>query len=117
MPVTFIELIGYIKSVSPAQSSRNNNTFFGTQVKTEGSTSKVRVMCNYNTKRNLFVSKCESKSPIKLSCLSPTATGLIFYNSNIGSRITDVPGVTFKYVNTEKISMKNIADIAPKNYH
>ena len=72
-------------------------------------------MGNYNTQRNLFVSKCESKSPIKLSCLRPTATGLIFYNSNIGSRITDVPGVTFKYENTEKVSMKNIEDIiAPK---
>ena len=59
--------------------------------------------------RNLFKSKHESKSPIKLTNLSPSNTGIIFFNSNIGSRLHDTDDVSFKFIEETVIKINEIA--------
>lgn len=64
-------------------------------------------MENSTTNRNLFVGKCELKSPVKISGLQPTEK-VTFYNSNTGSRLMDAPNISFKYAEN---NIKTIKDI------
>ena len=59
--------------------------------------------------RNLFESKHESKSPIKLTNLSPSITGTIFFNSNIGSRLHDTDDVSFRFMEETVIKINETA--------
>ena len=84
--------------MSPQTESKSKNKFFDAQVKSEVKVTKVRIMCNFSTKRSLFVGKFESKTPVRLSGLSPPVTnGMVFYNSNSGSRITEMQDIAFKF--------------------
>ena len=46
-------------------------------------------------KRNLFQQKKDASQPVKMTQLTKTETGIIFFNSNRGSRIEDIPSVPF----------------------
>ena len=86
-------MLGYIQLVSPASRSRKNNTFFDAQLKTQNDMKRIRVMCNVNISRTSFMAKCEAKSPVKLTGLSPVSNALTFFNSNTGSRLLDVESI------------------------
>lgn len=109
------ELIGYIESLSPVQTSKRNNSFCDVQLCCNHESKKVRVMANYNTNMNLFMSKCEAKSPIKMTDVSPTKGGLYFFNTNTGSRMIDEHNVSFKYKANKVTEIKNINTLPPKS--
>ena len=72
--------------------------------------SKVCVMSSNNTKRSLFCEKQESKQPIQLTGLSPSKSGITFFNGNSGGRLVGNAEVTFQYVDEKHINIKNILD-------
>ena len=59
-------------------------------------------------KRTLFVNKCEIKSPVKFKGLSPSKSGITFFNSNTGSRFEDLQTLPFAYVDTVSTNIENI---------
>lgn len=78
-------------------------------IKTSPSTTnKIRVMNNATTKRCIFESKCELKSPIRLTSLSQSNNGFQFFNSNIGSRIEDAKSVSFAFTDNILTQLKDI---------
>ena len=46
-------------------------------------------------------SKCQLKTPVLLESVSTAKSGMVFFNSNIGSRISDYQQIPFKYENDE----------------
>ena len=78
--------------------SARNNPYFDIQLKTDRTVCKtVKVTGNINTKRTLFLEKVESKTPIRLSGLSPSKSGVLLFNSNTGSRMLENVHLEFKY--------------------
>ena len=66
-------------------------------------------MINSNTRKAIFLEKCESKSPVKLSNIStPKQGNLIFFNTNLGSRMEDLSNINFKF---QELSSTKISDI------
>ena len=82
------DLEGYIRSVSPGRRS-DKNPYFDIQLKSQNNTTKARIMANESTNRSLFINKCTTKTPVKLYSINEADSGTIFYNSNLGSRISD----------------------------
>ena len=64
--------------------------YFDTNLRTESSTKKIRVMVNTTTKRNLFTEKLKSKEPVKFMNLSVSRGSMTFFNTNSGSRLIKV---------------------------
>ena len=56
----------------------------------------MRVMVNSSASRNIFMGKCNSKTRVLLSGIND-ASGTLFFNSNTGSRITELSNINFKY--------------------
>ena len=90
--------------------SDKNNAFFDANILTEDNFKKqVRVMINSNTRKAIFLETCESKSPVKLSNIStPKKGNLIFFNTNLGSRMEDLSNINFKF---QELSSTKISDI------
>ena len=108
----FLDIIGYICSVSPAKLSGKNNFFFDTQIRTNDSSKKVRVMVSNGSKRNLFQEKCELKSPVKLTGLScPPKSNTVFFNTNTGSRLCDAEHINFKHEEKKAVSVIVLAEV------
>ena len=53
-------------------------------------------MANSSTSRNVFMRKCNSKTPVQLSGIND-ASDTLFFNSNTGSCITELSNINFKY--------------------
>ena len=67
----------------------------------------MRVMANSSTSRNVFMGKCNSKTPVQLSGIND-ASGTLFFNSNTGSCITELSNINFKY---NPLSITKLVDL------
>ena len=104
------EILGYVTSVSPRKMSGRHNPYFDIDLKVSPTFSnKVRVMETKTTTRALFMSKKENKSPVKLYNLSPSQTGITFFNSNVGSRLQDGDEVSFQFVDENLVKINDIS--------
>ena len=83
-------------SVSPRKASQKINTFFDIQIQQDDCTKKICVMANSGSSQNVFKGKCNSKAPVQLSGIKH-ASGTLLFNSNTGSRITELSNLNFKY--------------------
>ena len=104
------EMLGYVTSVSPRKMSGCHNPYFDIDLKVSPTFSnKVRVMETKTTTRALFMSKKENKSPVKLYNLSPSQTGITFFNSSVGSRLQDGDEVSFQFVEENLVKINDIS--------
>ena len=102
-------MLGYVTSVSPRKISGRNNPYFDIDLKVSSTLSnKVRVMETKTKNRALFMSKTENKSPFKLYNLSPSPTGITFFNSNVGSGLRDDDEVSFQSVEEYVVKINDI---------
>ena len=100
--------------VSPQKVSQSKNLYIDVNVCTAtNSTKSIRVMLNSSTNRVLFVEKNNSKSPIKITNLSESKSGTLFFNSNIGSRLTECVNIDFAYTNNLSKSLENVKTNCP----
>ena len=82
------------------QSQASSNLYFDVKVQTANQESKiVKVMHQKGDgcKRHIFVDKMNAQQPVKISNLSVTASGTMFFNKGAG--IQDLPShtITFQY--------------------
>ena len=82
------------------QSQSRSNLYFDVKVQTskqEGKIVKVTHQKGDGSKRQVFVDKMNAQQPVKISNLSVTASGTMFFNKGAG--IQDLPShtITFQY--------------------
>lgn len=105
----FLGITGYITYVSPQKISSSRNEYVDVNVSTGQNTTKtIRAMLNKTTRRNLFVEKKNDKAPVVITNLSEAKSGTLFFNSNVGSRLTECDDIEFIY---ESSTVSSIADI------
>ena len=76
-------------------------------------TMTIRAMLNNTTSMSLFLEKNNSKTPVVLSQLSPSKSGTLFFNTNVGSRISDCQHISFKYENETYATVTTIKSNPP----
>ena len=111
-----LDIVGYINSVSQNKASHKNNTFFDIQIQQVDCTKKICVMANSSTSRNVFMGKCNSKTPVPLSGIND-ASGTLFFNSNTGSHITELSNINFKYKPPSITKLGNLKNSPIKNIY
>ena len=105
----FSDMAGYVSFVSPQRVSGKNNPYFDVKINVaENECKQIRVMANSNTKRSLFLEKQESRGPVAISGLSPSKSGLIFFNSNSGTRLVDSSALGFKYTELSTMTISSL---------
>ena len=80
------------------QSQSSSNLYFDVKVQTskqEGKIVKVMHQKGDGSKRQVFVDKMNAQQPVKISNLSVTASGTIFFNK--GDGIQDLPSHTISF--------------------
>eukprot|EP00794_Sanderia_malayensis_P013176 gene13176-14525_t len=110
------EIKGYVSQVSGRRLSARNNKYFDIQLQTSSTKSqRLRVMESPTAKRSLFMEKCESKTPIKITGLLSTDEGnMPFFNINFGHQLHDLNALPFLCMNPEPLPIKALKD-APQS--
>lgn len=92
--------------------SGRNNKYFDVQLQTSPTKAqRLRVMESPNAKRSLFMEKCESKTPVKITGLSSTNAGSMpFFNTNFGHQLHDLNALPFLCANPAPLPIKDLKD-------
>ena len=110
----FSDYIGYVTEVTSLLTSKDTgNHYYDVRLKTSPKdVNSIRVMTKQNPaiKRNLFQQKKDASQPVKMTQLTKTETGIIFFNSNQGSRIKDIPSVPFMNTPIDELNLIDIKD-------
>ena len=99
--------------VSLQKVSQSKNLYIDVNVCTATNLTKsICVMLNLSTNR-VLCRKNNSKSPIKITNLSESKSGTLFFNSDIGSRLTECVNIDFAYTNNLTKSLENVKTNRP----
>ena len=106
----FTDIHGYIVSVTSSV-SKSGNQFIDVLVKTtETENEIIRIMRNSNSNITvgLLTSYKLSSQPVEFTNLSPSNTGIYFFNSFRGSKVQALNHVTFAYDSSARTSIKDV---------
>ena len=110
----FSDYSGYVTEVTDLLTSKGTgNHYYDVRLKTSPKdVNSIRVMTKQNPaiKRNLFQQKKDASQPVKMTQLTKTETGIVFFNSNCGSRIEDIPSVPFMNTPIDELNLIDIKD-------
>ena len=110
----FSDYSGYVTEVTDLLTSKDTgNRYYDVHLKTSPKdVNSISVMTKKNPaiKRNLSQQKKDASQPVKMTQLTKTETGIIFFNSNRGSRIKDIPSVPFMSTPIDELNLIDIKD-------
>ena len=111
---SFAGCIGYVQHVGNIQESRSSNLYFDLQLQvSEEETKQIRIMHKRNdgSKRQIFMDKKAAQQPIKLTNLTVSPSGTIFFNN--GASIQDVANhvIKFQFVPQQPCEVTKISSV------